>query len=691
MATVAIVATSFVAGPVADPSPAGAAVSTNTDADYATLAWSDPWDFSNAEDFGHGGAMNLASWNITGGRLDATVNSGGGLILAEGISGVIPAGRNTRLALINANRFRKLSFRMWSEDSRPGGFFWYTCDHIIPSCENGFAFTVHSGWNNYVFDIAGMPTFRGAPAWGGSIHGLRLAPAGGGSDSNRIGLDWVRLVESAASDTPPSPPVPLPVVDSPSLAGGLDYASLVRRDAWDMSQPSDVAAPGNMSYGFTGVMLNGINAGSNMGDAHFSLPLTWPIDANRFHRLTFNVFYEGPHGLGFGPGGGMVARLIWETAGARGVWQDSEDIIVYPGWNNVSLDLSTYPSWAITDPDRPNRIGWAGQTITSVRFDPHEDIGARRFLVDNIRIAEDSTGYGGAFDIKFHDNAHRAGTVADIYVTNTRGGFGGTRIASGIPVAQGINTFRWRPNPLPAGHVWPYVVLRRDGNTARAYSTGPLRMTASPSPIYGIDPFGSFDSARQGPTGVRVRGWAIDPDTTAPIPVHFWVDGRAPVGAVTADVPRGDIDQAFPEYGADHGFNGEVKVPPGVHSLCAFAINTGPGTTRQLGCKTVNVAVNPFGSLDVVRTRSNDVRVSGWAIDPNTAGPITVHLYVQNGAVYTARANRDRPDLGTRYAAYGTEHGFARTFPRTKAQHTVCAYGINRGPGGNALIGCKTG
>ena len=175
-----------------------------------------------------------------------------------------------------------------------------------------------------------------------------------------------------------------------------------------MTQASDIFGPANMSYGFNGNLLNGINAG-DMRDAHFFLPLNGAIDGNRFHRLTFNVFYEGPFSLGFEPGGGMVARLIWETAGAPGVWQDSDDIVVYPGWNNISIDMATSPAYAITDPDTPNRIGWAGQQITAVRFDPHEDIGARRFLVDNIKLAEDSTGYGGAYDVRFHDNAWQRG------------------------------------------------------------------------------------------------------------------------------------------------------------------------------------------------------------------------------------------------------------------------------------------
>ncbi len=232
---------------------------------------------------------------------DGTADPGGSLILAEGIAGVVPTGRNTDLHPINANKYRKISFRMKADVGPagvPGGFFWYSCDHIIPDCENGFPFTVHNGWNNYSFDIPsqGARFHPGGPAWGGTLKGLRFVPSG--NSQTHIQLDYVRLTPSSGSDAPPAAPVPLPVVDSPSLAGGFDYATLVRRDAWDMSQPSDISGPENMVYGFGNGLLNGLSVAPNYGDPHFSLPLAGPIDANRFHRLTFNVFYEGPPGVG---------------------------------------------------------------------------------------------------------------------------------------------------------------------------------------------------------------------------------------------------------------------------------------------------------------------------------------------------------------------------------------------------------
>ncbi len=121
----------------------------------------------------------------------------------------------------------------------------------------------------------------------------------------------------------------------------------------------------------------------------------------------------------------------------------------------------------------------------------------RHFLVDNIKLAEDSTGYGRAADIRFHDNAWQPGTTADVYISNARGTFGGTRIASNLAVDQGVNTFHWTPNPLPTGNVWVYVLFKRGSYQARTFATGPLRMTASPSPLYGVNPIGSLEGWTQ--------------------------------------------------------------------------------------------------------------------------------------------------------------------------------------------------
>jgi hypothetical protein len=72
-----------------------------------------------------------------------------------------------------------------------------------------------------------------------------------------------------------------------------------------------------------------------------------------------------------------------------------------------------------------------------------------------------------------------------------------------------------------------------------------------------------------------------------------------------------------------------MSTTPGRHTVCLYAINTGPGTSRQLGCSVVSVASSdPFGQVDTVTTGSGTVTANGWAIDPDTTSPIMVQMYV---------------------------------------------------------------
>ena len=101
----------------------------------------------------------------------------------------------------------------------------------------------------------------------------------------------------------------------------------------------------------------------------------------------------------------------------------------------------------------------------------------------------------------------------------------------------------------------------------------------------GDNPIGNFESAARNPGGIRVKGWALDPDSAGPIGVHVYVNG-AFAGQGTANTSRPDVGAFFPGYGDNHGF--EFTVPGSGGTVCAYGINTGPGTTNSLlGCRAV--------------------------------------------------------------------------------------------------------
>jgi hypothetical protein len=133
-------------------------------------------------------------------------------------------------------------------------------------------------------------------------------------------------------------------------------------------------------------------------------------------------------------------------------------------------------------------------------------------------------------------------------------------------------------------------------------------------------------------------------------------------------------------------------VGPGIHQVCAYAINTaGPGSNRLLGCRTVDLST-PVGSFDLIQRVPGGIRVAGWAIDPDTTSPTEVHVYVDGWGVNLGVAAGNRPDVAAFFPGYGAAHGFdAPVAGVGPGAHQVCAYGINAaGAGGNALLGCRS-
>ncbi|TFD82682.1 hypothetical protein [Cryobacterium fucosi] len=203
-------------------------------------------------------------------------------------------------------------------------------------------------------------------------------------------------------------------------------------------------------------------------------------------------------------------------------------------------------------------------------------------------------------------------------------------------------------------------------------------------------PIGNIDAVQSGFGSVSLSGWAIDPDVTDSIGIHVYVDGRW-AGAFPADAIRDDVAEAFPGYGPNHGFLASVAVPGGTSTVCAYAINVGSGFNQSVGCRTVTTpGGSPFGSLDSVSVGAGIATMSGWTIDPDSANPVSVHVYVDGrwGGAYQADSIRD--DVGAVYPNYGPKHGFRLDVAVPAGAAKLCAYAINLGIGQNQLIGCRS-
>ncbi|SDO16377.1 hypothetical protein SAMN05216368_11199, partial [Cryobacterium flavum] len=206
-------------------------------------------------------------------------------------------------------------------------------------------------------------------------------------------------------------------------------------------------------------------------------------------------------------------------------------------------------------------------------------------------------------------------------------------------------------------------------------------------PTLGGNPIGNVEVHEGGVGGIRVGGWAFDGDSQEPIEVHVYVDGTG--YRTTATGSRPDVGAAYPGAGDNRGFNLTATVPSsGNHEVCVYGINVGAGANSLFGCWTIAAqGGSPFGVLESVTSSSGVINAQGWAVDPDTAASIPVHVYVDSVSV-NVTASETRSDVGSAYPGFGDQHGFSTTLSAAPGTHTVCAYAINTNWGSNALLRC---
>ena len=184
-------------------------------------------------------------------------------------------------------------------------------------------------------------------------------------------------------------------------------------------------------------------------------------------------------------------------------------------------------------------------------------------------------------------------------------------------------------------------------------------------------------------TGLHIRGWAADPDTSAPISVAVRIDGRL----VRTQAANGN------GLGHDgHVFDRDMLAHSGVHKVCVTGLNVLYGThDSPPSCRTITLALKPLGAFEGLSrvSGSSDLRVRGWALDPDTAQPITVQITLDGVAAGTATANATRTDVGDKYPYLGDSHGLWVRVTADDGEHTLCLTAVNVDGGANVQLGCK--
>lgn len=238
------------------------------------------------------------------------------------------------------------------------------------------------------------------------------------------------------------------------------------------------------------------------------------------------------------------------------------------------------------------------------------------------------------------------------------------------------------------------ATLLAAGLVTSALAASALTTTAAGAVTSGV-PFGALDSVHSGSTGVRVTGWAIDPDTYDPMPVSIMSDGHI-LATVKAKLPRADVAHDYGKFGANHGFSATYVLASGTHQICARARNvtkTGhdsTGSDKTVGCQTIRVVTNPAGQVDAIARRAagaKSITVTGWAADPQTLSASSVRISVDSAAPVTVRADRTVKGLTAPFPGMSTAHGFSRSFTVSAGTHRVSVVAVNVGLGADVALG----
>ena len=201
---------------------------------------------------------------------------------------------------------------------------------------------------------------------------------------------------------------------------------------------------------------------------------------------------------------------------------------------------------------------------------------------------------------------------------------------------------------------------------------------------------GVIESAQATDGGVTVTGWAIVEGQTDPVDVDFLLDG-ADAGSVRANKRRKDLADTLGELGERHGFETTLAAGAGVNQVCASVVDPETGERVDLGCLTVAAprTEDPFGAVDRIRGRDDDIRVVGWALDPD-GGTVDIAIYLDGVEVHRSPADRERPDLATVHPAAEDTGGFDIKVSASAGDHNVCVYTLGSDGAHGPILGCST-
>ena len=147
----------------------------------------------------------------------------------------------------------------------------------------------------------------------------------------------------------------------------------------------------------------------------------------------------------------------------------------------------------------------------------------------------------------------------------------------------------------------------------------------------------------------------------------------------------------YTDYPTNPGCDG---LDPNDHvPLCASQGQRRMGVTGVVNPGGNILTADPVGSFDAAVNNGGVVNGSGWALDGETKGPVTVHVYADGLFKTAVTANQSRPDLAAVFPGMGNNHGFSFSLPGlAEGNRQICLYALNVGHGhGEPAVGLPHG
>lgn len=403
--------------------------------------------------------------------------------------------------------------------------------------------------------------------------------------------------------------------------------------------------------------------------------------------------------------------LIGETRGdgADPISSMSPDAALHDAWLKGQL-------WTVAAGNEGgNHYGW-------VPSGTHQQAGATSVeLSPGVFLQSATVPAGGTVDVSLvWDEWRPASSNFDLYVYPSQTSY------PHAPAAWSTNV----QNGSPASRPWESTRVTNTTSSARTYYIEVRSARSNNVLSHRFDLY--VDGSVSALWPMNATGSVTFPGTSPyalTVGAHCWRDGslafysgQGPTvdGRRKPDV-TGPTAVSSPVYGVNtggcsSGFNGTSSAAPHVTGAAAllsgYLGDIGPGPLyTQLTMRSVETGgVGPdtlmgFGRLDVGTLLSfpgahdpvaaldaplgGGAKVTGSALDPDTASPVTVQLVVDGVGVASMVANGNRPDIAAAWPDYTAAHGFSFSPALGPGAHTICVVVYNAGPGVDRNGACE--